>query len=258
MRRFLSACCVMACASYAFAGFFDDFESYADTAAMASPGAWGDDQDAGQPPLGVLMNSGGNPGQYMHHPAGETNRHVIAPMFPSDAQPILWEFDFLDDGTSANKRITGGLRDNGGGASLNSILEMGHHNGQPWPEGGGVTVGGYAVRTVFIGGNPGNWVAFDTNPPVVAGWHHFSATIGATSILFELDLFNDGIVDGQRLVTTNDTSGIGYNILRLGGPSDLSSAGGGGGFDNVSIQQIPEPSALALLALGGLAALRRR
>ncbi len=232
--------------------FFDDFESYADTSAMMASGAWGDDGGAN----GTLMTSGGNPGQYMDHPAGTVAAHVISPLFPSDTKPIIWEFDFLDT-TNSNKRVTGGLRDNGGGAGLNSILEMGRYNANYDPE-SGETRDGYGIRTVFIGGDPGNWVTFQGDPAVQAGWHHFKAIIKATSILFELDLGKDGIVDGQRLVTTSDTSGIGYNILRLGGPSNLSSTGGGAGFDNVSIDQVPEPATIGLLGMAGLALLRRK
>ena len=127
-----------------------------------------------------------------------------------------------------------GLRNNGAGMGLSALLEMGRYNSVRDVE-TGTYVSGYGIRTVFIDGDPADWVTFEGNPGVVAGWSHLRATIGATSILFELDLGADGVYDAQRFVATEDTSSIGYNVLRLGGPSDLSSLGGGLAFDNISI-----------------------
>ncbi len=205
----------------------DDFESYANTTEMNA--VWS------EPTIGpgTLDTNTGNPSQSMFHPAGTTNNRVFSATIPTDVQPIVWEFDFLDDGTG-NKRITGGLRDNGDGAALSSILEMGRYNDLADPE-GQATVSGYGIRTVFIEGDPADWVAFEGIPSVEAGWHHFRATIGASSILFELDLQNDGLVDAQRAVSTPGGAGIAYNVARFGGPSNLSSAGGGGHFDNVRV-----------------------
>jgi hypothetical protein len=49
-----------------------------------------------------------------------------------------------------------------------------------------------------------------------------------------------------------------FNQVRVGGPSALSSAGGGAKFDNVLLELVPEPSAALLALVGGVAALRRR
>lgn len=229
----------------------DDFESYADTDALNA--AWNEPATG----AGTLDDANGNPGQSLSHPGGVTQKRTFAATVATDAVPIVWEFDLLDDGVG-DKRITGGLRDDGGGAGLNSILEMGRYNDIADPE-SMTTVSGYGIRTVFIGGDPPNWVTFNGNPAVVAGWHHFKATIGASSILFELDLGDDGTVDASRTVTTTTGAGIAYNVARFGGPSDLSSAGGGVNFDNLSIQ-IPEPATASLVCLAalGLIASRRR
>ena len=80
---------------------------------------------------------------------------------------------------------------------------------------------------------------------------HLRATIKSTSILFELDLGADGVYDAQRTIAVSYQGDIGYSVLRLGGPSDVSSVGGLA-FDNVSIVQVPEPTTMALLGVGSL------
>lgn len=257
MKQFLSLLAVTAAIapatqSLAATILADDFESYADDSAMQA--VWNEQAGA----AGTLDTTFGNPGQSMFHPGGTTSNRLFGPVTPTDSQPMLWEFDFYDDGESG-KRITGGLRDNGGGAALNSILEMGRYNDLSDPP-NTTHVSGYGIRTVFIGGDPANWVVFPGNPAPQAGWHHFSATVGASSILFELDLGDDGSVDSSLTVTTSGGAGIAYNVARFGGPSNLSSAGGGGNFDNLSIQTIPEPNALLLAGCAGVfgALVRRR
>jgi hypothetical protein len=253
MRTLLALSAALALAATASASFFDDFESYTTTAQMLAPGAWGDEASTDAP---ATLNT--DMSNYMWHPGGKTAKHVIAPLDPANGA-IIWEYDLYDDGVG-NKRVPSGLRTNAGGAPLNSLLEMGRYNAIGDPE-SGTTVSGYGIRHAFIGGDPngaGGWVTFlPAHLNAVAGWHHLTAVIEATQITFTIDLQKDGSVDGTRVITTNDTSGVAiYNILRLGGPSDVSSAGGGVGFDNVSIYQIPEPLSFALLALGLL--IRRR
>ena len=226
--------------------FCDDFESYSTTADMQA--VWG---AAG---LGTLDTVNGNPGQSMNHPGGTANEHSI-PLTPAtDEDPLCWEFDFYDDGVG-NKRVTGALRDVNGSATGNQAFwEMGRYNSVNDPE-SGLTVSGYAIRHVFVGGSPAGaagWLTFVGNPAAQIGWHHFSATIGATSALFELDLGDDGTVDASRTITMTAGAGKLYNLLRLGGPSNVSSAGGGAKFDNLCVGcvVIPEPATMALAGLG--------
>ena len=100
--------------------------------------------------------------------------------------------------------------------ALHAILEMGYYNNTA--EGSG-----WAYRTVFLP-NSTNWHSFPVQAIADANtWIHFKATIGESSILFEA---------AGNLATTSASvgavsTGITYDILRLGGPSDLSSAGGG-------------------------------
>ena len=242
----LAVCFLGASIAHATVLVSEDFESYADTAAMQA--VWNEAPGG----LGTLDTAQGNPGQSMAHSGGTTSNLLFTATIPTDSAPLIWEFDFFDDGNT-NKRITGGLRDNGGGSGLNSILEMGRYNSAIDPS-TGASIDGYAVRTVFINGSPGNWATFVGIPAVVQGWHHFKATIGASSILFELDLGDDGTFDAMRQITTSAGAGIAYNVARFGGPSNLSSAGGGGNFDNLQIaqvnEQVPAPATLTLLGLG--------
>jgi len=219
--------------------FQDNFESYADTTALRQAGAWG---DAGASALTTftLDTAVGNPVQSLRSEGGATAKHIFPETTPTDAQPLLWEFDFYWDGVG-NKRLSGGLRDNGVGAN-NAILEMGFYNATA--EGSG-----WAYRTVFLP-NSSNWHSFDNqNIASAETWLHFSALIAETSITFAVS----GDLGNSSAVVPANSAGITYDILRFGGPSDLSSAGGGGNFDNVSVSIVPEPTTLGLLALGGLA-----
>jgi hypothetical protein len=221
--------------------FMDDFESYADTPAMTI--VW-----AGS--VGSLDTAVGNPGQSMLHPGGASRTHGIPGTNPTDLRPLIWKFDFLDDGVG-NKRLTGALRDVGGSAAGNqAFFEMGRYNAIGQPE-GGPNVSGYGIRHAFVGGIPagaGGWMTYVGNPGVQTGWHQFIATIGDTFATFDLDLQKDGIIDGSRTITIAAAGKV-YNLLRFGGPSDVSSPGGGGNFDNVMVSVVPEPASLALVAL---------
>lgn len=218
----------------------DNFESYANTAAMNA--AW----NAPAVGPGTLDITTGNPGQSMFHPGGLTNKRLFTETVATDAMPIVWEFDMFWDG-AGNKRISGGLRDNGVGA-LGALLEMGYYNASA--EGSG-----FSYRTA-IGAGSTNWHLF----PGAAGlasantWLHFKATVKASETIFEVT----GNLNSSSATVPLNSTGLTYDIARFGGPSDLSSAGGGANFDNVLIQQIPEPVSLALLASGGLLMIRRR
>jgi hypothetical protein len=235
--------------------FSDNFESYADTAAMQT--VWGN------PAPGTLDTAAGNPGKSLKHTGGASNTHSFTGTTATDANPLVWQFDYLDDG-AGNKRLSGALRDvNGSATGNNAFFEMGRYNSINDPE-SGTTVSGYGIRTAFVGGPSAasGWISYVGNPLVRTGWHRFTATIGATSATFALDFIADGSIDASRTVALSNGAGKLYNLLRFGGPSDVSSAGGGGNFDNVSVSTVavPEPASFALAALAGVAlvAARRR
>lgn len=239
------ACTVAAQGSVIFS---DDFDSYTDTADMGTIWSLGD---------GTLDTVLGNPGQSMYHPGtsgsfsgGNTNSVSFAGLTPTAANPIVYTVDIYDDGTSANKRTTAGLR----AAAGANLFEMGMYNSPAY----------YAVRAVLPGPS---WIAFSgmvddsggaiANAPVV-GWHRFQVVLDGTNATFTLDLNSDGNINATEVVPVAFNAAYPLDIIRLGGPSDYSSAGGGVNFDNVSLEVIPEPASLALLGLGGLAMLGRK
>lgn len=242
-KAFLGLSCVaaLALASSAQATVIidDDFESYADTTAMQA--VWG---AAG---VGTLDTVLGNPGNSMSFPGGVQNQQTISVLQATPANPIVYTVDIYDDGTSANKRTTAGLRH----SSVANLIEMGMYNGPSH----------YAVRAVLPGPS---WVAFtdmvdDLGDPLanapITGWHRFQVTLDGTNATFTVDLNIDGNINGTAVLPAA-WNAAGIDTVRLG--TGLSSAGGGVNFDNVKLEVVPEPASLALLGLGGLAMLRRR
>jgi hypothetical protein len=163
-------------------------------------------------------------------------------------------------------------------ADTDNLIELGSWNANPDPLGipGTAQVSAnFAFRAQLFGGSNPNWQYFelpieldrpeDTDTivnvsDVGAGWHTYAVTITPTSMTFTIDLFRDGKrntstvidvetgerpgIDGQfdgTVVFDNlTTSDAGFNNLRLGAPSGLSSIGAGlYGFDNILLQLQP-------------------
>jgi hypothetical protein len=135
---------------------------------------------------------------------------------------------------------------------------------------------GYAYRIALFGAQspdyffPVDWQYFNlpqeldratdadelvTIADIGAGWHTYTATITPTTVTFSIDLFRDGLrntstvpdeISGIRPGTPGlddevtwevSATAAGFNSLRIGGPSGLSSAGPGPmGFDNILLQ----------------------
>ncbi len=181
--------------------------------------------------------------------------NLDTPMLPTATQKIVFSADIGDDGLSANKRITVGLRDN---TTPSNLVEMGFYNGG----------GHFSFRTVLFGTGSespgeGGWTNFVTGesvdeplPTVLnASWkigpafHRFTAEITLTEITIGLDLYADGFRNytedpenpGEYIKTSPGTgiagmydavatyantlnpAGIGFDQIRFGGPSGVTS-----------------------------------
>jgi hypothetical protein len=117
-----------------------------------------------------------------------------------------------------------------------------------------VSISNYYVRT-SLGGNVATSVAR------TQGWHELRIEAlpytGSNDVQFYIDGANVG--SGPR---KDPGGGIGYNLneIRLG--LSVKTPGSAFWYDNVSVGVVPEPTSIALIALGGLAsvgiATRRR
>lgn len=92
-----------------------------------------------------------------------------------------------------------------------------------------------------------------------AGWHRYTAEITETQVTLTIDLFRDGLRNDTRgvngaIVIGSGTPGpdatltfnvlsnlaVGYDSIRIGGPSGVTSAGVGFmAFDNILVQLVP-------------------
>ncbi len=156
---------------------------------------------------------------------------------------------------------------------------------------GTVTPEDYAAWKQHFGevGQPPNGIinTFDVGP----GWIRYEATITPDSVTVAIDLYRDGLRNTSRIpdpetgirpgtpgfdamVTWPLVSNVaGYDSLRIGGPSNLTSAGGGLVYDNLYLAlvdvplgsgaaaaNVPEPATIvvALLAAALVVGIRPR
>ncbi len=219
----------------------ENFESYSTSAGLTS--VW----TGGGATLATLV---GNPGQSAFHAGGAVNERAFASLAPTATESIRLSGQIFDDANSANERITIGLRNSAG----SNIIEMGHYNAPSH----------YAARVVLFGSGDVNWVGLTNSSGAalttpVAGWHTYQVDITQNSVIFSLDLLSDGSIDSVLTVNAS-VSAAGFNSLRFGGPSGLSSGGGGANFDNLLLQTVavPEPSSICIAGLFGLTLVYRR
>jgi len=264
MKKIVLVCCVVLMAAHSAAAgtviVSEDFESYADTAALNV--AW----SGGPATLDTGLAFSGS--QSAAHGGGTVNNFAagVGSLIPSLAEDLVLTGRIYDDGLVPNDRITIGLRT--GAAPL---FEMGRYNSfntapAEGPQGPTNT---YGIRGLSLGNGIApspNWFAFDDGGSVVAateGWHTYEATFSVVNgLTVTLDLLSDGTVDHTLSFAGDGASDYNaFTDLRFGGPSNLSSAGGGANFDDISlalVDVIPEPSTLMLAGLAGLSMIARR
>jgi hypothetical protein len=224
----------------------DDFESYVDTASLSPPwvltvgtvaDSYLDTTDNGPTWPGVQcvthVQSTGTPLE-----ADRRDNTSFAPFEVTGSQYLVWAFDYEDTvGSASDPRQYGQLL--AGSAGLSELISMGQYNAAAPVH----DPNKYQARVAF--GGPG-WFNLNTNRSV--GWHRFEARIYANYV----DFYVDGLPD---TLGVPQAGGDWYNA-RIG--SGLSTAGGAASYDNYLLELVPEPGSLFLLALGGLAVLRRR
>ena len=186
------------------------------------------------------------------------------PLVATAEKSIVLQGDIFDVGPTGNKRMSIGLRNTSPSANL---IEMGQNNGNNI---------GFAHRAALFpvsGGatNP-DWQYFtlpsvldrttDLDEIVSVGdvgqaWSTYKVTITNTNMTFQIDAKRDGLdaatgLPGWDATVSYDlvSSATGFNSLRFGSPSGISSGGNGfyGGmiFDNLKLSLItpivePEP-----------------
>jgi len=224
----------------------ENFESYADNAALRAQ--WVPNQS---PNNGYLWSTNmfANPdafpsgGNGVDHIGGNVMVwNTPLSLQPSATQNVVLEADIYDNATSANKRMSIGLRQNVGIANL---FEMGAWQAAPAPY--------YSFRMVGFPGAQlppeadGGWVKLTnmvddqgspiTNNGPVLGWHRFRVVFAETGATITLDLNRDGNINGTAVIPLGYAAG-GFENLRIGSPSGVTSAGGGLVFDNVKLTLI--------------------
>lgn len=199
-------------------------------------------------PGGSILNYTGSLGT-----AGNLGNSIV----PTATQSVVVQGDIFDTAAAGNKRMSIGLRYNDPGviADLSddvneNLLELGFWNALD------PSVGyGYRIILWPGGGNP-NWaplegdVALNTNPdvdslitPIDIGeaWHRYKATITPDTVTIELDFYRDGLNNATESAGVDvivevpvTVSPNGFNSLRFGGPSGVSSGGSGTGLDGAA------------------------
>jgi hypothetical protein len=225
----------------------DNFDGYADQAAFqaawtpigANSATLASDQSHSAPnsvfALTTTNNTGGN---YRNLP-GEYNATDGAPLL------ITYWMYYANGGTRHYNEIRAYADGGFGQGALQQLVAAGWNNSVTAP--GEVFDGTKFQARVAFGPNTG-W--FNLNaagaPNRSEGWHKFTIEIRST----DLNVYVDDVLG--RTFTRGAVAS--FDSFVLG--SRLTSAGVGSWTDDLVIT--PEPGALALLALGGLAALRRR
>ncbi len=231
MRKALALGVVLVFAATAMASFFDDFDSYADQAAFDA--AWGAGQTLDQA-------KGYSDGQSVSNDLtskGQISQALGAEYEATDATPLVLEVmvdvDELHWWTRSYVRLEGSTD---GTTDDLAMLGFNSSNGQTYYHGRG----GSGWTWWDIGATTGDSVFTRTTE-----WRKLQAIIKDNEILF--------YVDDTLGTVVSKNAGYTYDTISIGTSYSSQEIVW---FDDLAVYNIPEPAALALLALGLL--IRRR
>ncbi len=224
----------------------DDFESYANTAALSPTYT----QDYPTYPALLDTTKGYNSAQSIHFGATSANSqakmHFNLPGGPvggSDAVPLKIEFMIDTDVNVWNTRQYIELRSYSGGAyntgTLNQLFALGFTSS---------SVDTTLINRRIVNGPNAGWgnltSTYGTRATVadpLNDWTKLSMVIKSSTIEF--------YVDDNLDTTLSITPGLLYDSIVIG--SGLSSAGADVWIDNLVVM-VPEPSSLGMILMGGL------
>lgn len=210
--------------------FFENFDSYADQAALNAvwtPGTAAMTLDTAQ--------AWSSPNSIYQGTIAQQSRRYLGVEIP--ASELDFSFRFYDGGAGLGRTFgmiyaRTGAGDWAGG--LEQILAIGKNNG--------VATTKYTARVPF-GGGP-NYISLDSGPDRSVGWHEARVVGDLGGGGAQYGFYIDGILGGTVTTTTTPT----FDWIVLG--SGLSSSTVMW-YDDVMVM-VPEPSIFALSLLGGL------
>ena len=229
--------------------FDDNFDGYADTAALDAVWGKGGTHTDAQTFLDNGPAGSANTSKAVHHTARAYRVRFSDGVAPTAADPLVVEYDLYDAAgstdTAANE-YNQALAKNAAGA-LTQLVAMGKSSLVPAGS-GGTDFSKYQARIAF---GSVNW--FNLNAARSVGWHTFTAEIFPDTINF----YVDGVLDSTKTFT----GGVGdaFSEFRIG-PAGLSARAEEAYYDNFSVTTgvVPEPAAVGLACLAGFGLLARR
>lgn len=187
---------------------------------------------------------------------------------------VIWSFDFYDsNGTNSPARNFSNLQDTTAPSGTNQLVAMGLNNNQTGANSGGqfymARILGYTVPTTADpDGGPAESVGgagafFKLNDFGVGarstGWHNLKAVLSTDDGLStDYEFYVDGLL-AEKVSNIGSAASIrSYDNIALG--SGLSNASVEVFFDNMKLETVPEPAAIAMvcMVLGAVAGCGRR